>query len=238
MATYATNADLVLDTGEEISDFLNSELSDVQITSTLDNARNRAYKEINGIHLLDKTLTPASLVSIPALAQIEIDIVLANILAGSFSAGTKRKLPNKFYRDRAETALKNLKYPATADTPVTGAGNVGDGTISIITVNDDITITEQWTLIALDASNFKVRGTHTKNLIACEVDVDYPDITEHGRLLEDYGMQLKPVLDYGDFPIYFKISAGATAFAEYDKFTFKTFASSKPKKQATELILA
>jgi len=240
VTTYCINSDLVLDSGESIADdFLAETLSDDEITTRLDTARERAYRQINGRHLKDFTLTPASLSVIPDLKFIEIDLVLSAVLGGGFAAGTKRKLPTKFYYDRAMEALKNLQYPATASTPVAGSGNTGNGTISAITVNDEYAITETWTLIALNNLWFRVEGTRTKDLPDCEVDVSYPDITAVGLWGTDYGLKKQvPVKEYTDYPISFKITSGTVDFAQYDTFTFKTWSATRQKPRATMVQMA
>jgi hypothetical protein len=237
MTTYSANTDLTLDSGEDLSDFLKSSLSAAGKTTALDNARERAYRVINQQHLYDKTLTPASLTTLPGLKQIEIDIVIANVLAGSFSAGSKRKIPEKLYRDRATNALKALQYPATATSPTASSGNTGNGTVSAITCNDEITSTEIWRLIALSSSWFRLEGTRTKGLPDVEVGVAYPDISEHNFIGSDYGKRYMRGKEYGDFPVYFTITAGDTAFEQYDFFTFNTFSASRPKQHQNKMVL-
>jgi len=51
METYCTNGDLLLDSGENLRDFLKSGLSEDEKDIALDNIRERAYREINDSHL-------------------------------------------------------------------------------------------------------------------------------------------------------------------------------------------
>ena len=47
MATYSTNADLLLDNGKSLSDFMASNMTASQRTKFFDNARMKAYNIIN-----------------------------------------------------------------------------------------------------------------------------------------------------------------------------------------------
>jgi len=172
------------------------------------------------------------------LKYIEVDLAISNVLEGSFSAGTKRKLPDKIYKDRAMRALGALRFPASASTPSAVSGNTGDGTVSAITINDDFTLTEIWTLTALSSQWFRVEGTRTKDLPDCEMGVDYPDKTLINTFGSDYGRKdLRLGISYTDYPIRFKITEGATPFAQYDMFTFKTFSSTRKKRGSGKVIL-
>ena len=77
MATYSTNAQLKLDTGQDVSQFMDSSLSTSEITAQKDNSRERAYNFINSRYLRGKTAIPAT--HITELKQAEIDLVILNL---------------------------------------------------------------------------------------------------------------------------------------------------------------
>jgi len=131
-----------------------------------------------------------------------------------------------------------LRYPATATIPTAGANNVGNGTIAAITINDHIALSEKWTLIALSKKWFAVIGTKTKNLPDCEVGIDYPDITRQDSGYSDYGFDKNIVIPFGEFPVSFKITEGATLFEKNDVFTFYAFSASRKRIGRTKVVLA
>ena len=231
--TYSTNAELLMDDGKSIDTLLDVDLSKSKKTTQKDAARDRAYNKINDQYLRGRTLIPAT--HILALKQVEIDLVISDIMTGSFSQETANVSDwAEKYSDRAKEALDSIRFDATSEDAVADAQNVGDGTLSTIVVNNDFTMNELWVLTAQNASIFSVRGTLTGTLFNAEVGTAYPekDWTEG---FMDYGLELKGKR-YEEYPIYFTITAGLTPFVQYDRFTFGTYSASYYRQRIGEIL--
>lgn len=222
--TYCENSDLVLDTGQDVSEFMKDSLNDTQINTRKDAARLRAYNKINDQHLIGRTLIPATHIS--GLREIEIDLVVGELMTGAFTMESSNMSEwAEKYIVRAKEALENLRFSASAEAAAADSQNTGNGTVSAIVTNDEFTMTELWILRATSATKFSVHGTLNKWLPQAEVDVQYPEKDWSGSI-EDYGLSLYRSPRYEEFPISFLITAGATAFVQDDKFTFKTYSAS------------
>jgi len=233
MVTYCVNADLVLDNGKSIDSLLDSDLNARQKTARKDAARLRAYNKINEQWLAGRTLIPAT--HIATLKEIEIDLVISDIMTGSFSMETLNTSDwTDKYTERAKEALEKLRFDASCEDATANSENTGDGTVSTITVNDHFTITELWTLIAMNATVFAVRGSKTGPLPNLAVGTPYPQ-KDWGTVVHDYGLLLH-TREYESYPFYLTITAGATAFIQYDRFTFKTFAASYYRQTSGNII--
>ena len=222
MATYSTNADLLLDNGKSLSDFMASNMTASQRTKFFDNARMKAYNIINSHNRLkNKTKIPAT--HIDLLKQIEVDLVIGLILGGAYTQETTNisEWPQT-YISRARELLDGITYGSTAEDAVKQAGNVGNGTVQVWT-EDEFTLTELWTLNAESAITFSVHGTVTGLLPSLTVGVRYPEQDwVYGP--QDYGIGIAnwSRLHYSQFPIKLLVTAGLTPFQQDDKFLIKT----------------
>jgi len=126
----------------------------------------------------------------------------------------------KQYFEQAENLIRNLRYGASADIPVASSQNTGDGTMSVVTVDDNETITESWIVRCISETEptFEVIGSITGALYNYDLTYEiYPDQYNS----EKYGDQRK---------ICFVITEGEYAFVLEDEFTFKTYAASWNQK--------
>jgi len=236
MATYCDNDDLLLDTGREIDSIMDSDLSQQEREAQKDSSRERAYNRINS-QLIGKTAIPAT--HIPFLKQIEIDFVIADIMSSTFSMeSTNRSEWAEVYTERAQKALDDLRYCSSAGSATADPNNTGDGTVSTIVTNDNFTMTEGWTFTAMDANNFSVVGSITGRLHDLTVGSPYPDITWGSGVISDYGFEYHPSVPYSEYPITLTITAGATPFAQYDRFTFNTYSASFYRQRVGRIIPA
>lgn len=222
--TYCSNSDLVLDNGKSVDAFLDSSLSKSNKTSRKDSARDRAYNYINDRYLRGRTVIPAS--HILALKQIEIDLVIADLMTGAFASEEFSQSDwTEKYKERAEEALQNIRFDASYEAAEANSQNTGDGTVTGISVNNLFTKTEVWTLTALSATQFSVRGTITGNLPNADVGTAYPEKEWTSQGVMDYGLILSS-RNYEEYPVYFTINAGDTAFVQYDRFTIRVYSAS------------
>ena len=231
--TYCVNADIVLDSGKSIDSLLDAELNTRQKATRKDAARLRAYNKINEQYLVGKTLIPAS--HIAALKEIEIDLIISDIMTGSFSMETLNTSDwTDKYTERAKEALENLRFDASSENAVADSQNTGDGTVGTIIVNDHFTVTELWTLIAQNLNVFTVRGSKTGPMPNLEVGTAYPE-KDWGTVINDYGLILR-TREYEAYPIYLTVTGGATDFVQYDRFTFSTFAASYYRQRIGDIV--
>jgi len=232
--TYSVNSDLVLDNGKSIDDFLDATLSTTKKTERKDAARLRAYNHINDKYLRGKMVIPST---ISSLKQIEIDLVIADIMLGSFSGesfNTATEWAVK-YRERAEETLANLRFDASVEDAVAAGNNTGNGTVGSLSVNNQYTKTEIWNLTAQNSSYFSVRGSISGSLPNARVGIAYPEKEWTGGRYQDYNLVLSN-LPYEEYPIYFTIATGVIAFAVYDRFSFRTYAASYYRRRIGEII--
>ncbi len=223
MVTYCTNARLVLDSGQSIDDFMIISLSSIEMEAQKDKVREHVYEYINDTWLRERTALPATHIS--ELVQIEIDLVVYEILVASFT-GQRSNVSEWVtqYRDRSIKALEKVRFDASVESVIAGGENTGDGTVSI-TVKNQHTRTELWSLRAESSTEFAIHGDLHKSLPSyITVGTRYPEKTLTTGI-GDYGMK-KPRLNYEEFPVSVLITAGGTAFVKDDKFTFMTYAAS------------
>lgn len=133
------------------------------------------------------------------------------------------KTKMKFYADTTQAAGQWIGYmgdaaagtfvPASAGSAVAGGGNVGNGTVGLITVTDQYTKTESWTLSCIHASVnsglFAVSGSLTGARGVATVGSSY------------HSNSLLP----SNSEINFTINDGTTDFAVGDSFTIATVAA-------------
>jgi hypothetical protein len=225
MATYSTNADLILDNGKALDEFMASGMTASQRAKFFNAAREKAFNIINAHDMLrNKTKIPAT--HIDLLKQIEIDMVIGLVLASAYTQETTNisEWPQT-YSARAKELLDSINYGSTAEDAEAQAGNVGNGTVEVWT-NDLFTLTELWTLNAENANSFSVYGTVSGLLPSANVGVRYPEQNwVYGP--EDYGLKTYGSrLHYAEFPIELLVTAGAIPFEPDDKFLIKTWCSS------------
>ena len=219
--TYSTNADLKFDNGSPLR--YPTELTTVEVEELKDSARERAYNYINDAYLFGNTAIPAT--HIHSLKQVEVDLVIADWIQSSFFQETANESANKeLYRSRAEATLQNLKFDAFAEVPEPDSQNVGNGTVTILKVNEFTAMTDFWTLEAQNATDFFVYGNRSGSLPNATVDVQYPE-KDLSSYSSDYGFRTMQ-LDYSKYPFQMIINSGSIPFERYDRFTFKIYQSS------------
>lgn len=98
---------------------------------------------------------------------------------------------------------------ASATTNTADAGNTGNATSSAVEVQDDYTLTEDWTLTASDATTFAVVGSVTGAAgdLTLGSEFKFPDTTA--------------------YKIKLTMTAGVTPCVEGDFYTFSTTASTE-----------
>jgi len=224
MGTYCRSADLYLDNGKSLDSYLDVSLTDLEKTNFKEDARQRSFEFINNRFLYGRTAVPA--LHVPSLKNIEKDLVIADILAASFTGASSNvsEWEGK-YRERAMEALENLRFVSSVEDVVPDSQNTGNGIVSEVVTNDDFTMTELWTLSALTDSSFRVHGSLHGYLRYLDVGDQYPEKSWTGRL-SDYGLNLEHGLRYEQYPISLLITAGSTDFVEGDRFTFNTYSAS------------
>lgn len=230
MGTYASTSEIKLDTGRSIDSMMDEDLSASEITTAIRNSRERAYNHINA--LIDgKTAIPAF--HIPALKQVEIDLVIADVITGAFTMETSNTSEwSEKYRERAQAVLDNLTFSSSAEEPISYRSNIGNGRLKIIDVNDDMAKTEQFLFMALSSTEFSVLGSVSGRLPNVDVGDDYPDTDWTSSSVSDYGL-LSSSLGFADFPFHCKITEGSTPFGVGDNFRVKIFGSSRTKGTIT-----
>ena len=221
--TYAANSDYVLDSGQNVSLFMDVELTDEQKEKQKSNSGERAYNTINS-YLDGKTVIPAR--HIPSVKQIEIDMVLADVMTGSYTMQTANisEWVEK-YAQRAKDALSNLRYKSASEDVSADSENTGNGRVEAIVTNDMFTQTEQWILTCVSATQFSVYGSITGYLLNATIGTQYPESDWIGTI-SDYGLTAQNSPRFEQYPIAFKIVNRTTDFVVNDKFTFKTYKAS------------
>lgn len=234
MSTYCNNDELVLDSGKNLNAYFDVSLTDLEKLEQKERARIRAFNYINENYLRGKTALPA--LHIPALKQIEIDLVITDLMTDSFSMETANVSEwTEKYKERAQKALDNLRYNASVDDIVADSENTGNGTVSTIVTNDNFTRTEKWILRASNATTFTVYGTLHGYLADLEVGTKYPE-KDWSSIIKDYGLTLARELRFEEFPISLTITAGDAAFIQDDKFTFNAYAASYYKNRSGKIL--
>ena len=102
--------------------------------------------------------------------------------------------------------------------------NVGNGTLTVLALNDVYTQTETWLFTANSATQFSVYGTASGNIQSLTVDVRYPE-KDWTTLNRDYGFDIVKSMKWIEFPFYIIINSGTIPFVQNDKFTLKTYGS-------------
>lgn len=231
--TYCDDGDLVMDNGRAITEYLDPSVSATVTNKARDDARLRAYSEINGQFLQNKTKVPATHIS--ALVHIEKDLAISYLMTGSFSGETSNVSDwVKSYRDRALGELKNLKWDASYTDPQPNTQNVGNGTIAIHKLFEEFVRTENWIIRALGASDFSVFGTRSGYLPNAKLALRWPEY-DWNSTVSDYGLAITSARRWVEFPFHMTISAGGTAFTQDDIFYFTTY-SPNPVRNRSRVI--
>lgn len=228
MATYTVNSDIVLIDGKTVDSYFQGDISDAEIILQKNAARDRAYQEINQRWLKGKTAVPASHIS-SELKYIEIDLVISSLLGSTFTQNKSNESDwVGYYRRRAESALKSLRIPASADTPSAHSDNTGDGTVTINQISDQFTETEYWELVCISSTYFSVYGSKSGALENIEIGQYYPPLDRVAGST-DYGMGKRLFNErsfrWVEFPFHCTLVQGSTSFVLYDRFTFWTYSS-------------
>lgn len=227
MATYASNSEIVLDTGRPITALLDEDLTSSEQQSVIRNSRERAFNKINAM-LQGKTAVPAF--HIDALKQVEIDYVISDLIVSAYTLETVNQSEwAERYATRASEVMTSLNFEASAETPLAYRGNTGNGRLAIIDVFSEHAKSEVWTFRALNATEFSVVGSVSGTFPNLTVDNDYPEKDWTSGTVMDYGIRISNYPIVGNTPFTCKITQGSTEFVEGDVFTFKMFGSSARK---------
>lgn len=231
MGTYASNSEIVLDTGRPVTNLLDEDLTTDEQRNVIRNARERAYNRINS-KLTGKTAVPAF--HIPVLKQVEIDYVISDLMVGAYSGTTLNESDwSEKYSSRAEEALEGLVFEASADEPIIYGDNIGNGKLKIISVFSDFAKEEVWSFTALNATEFSVVGSVTGTFPTLTVDASYPEKDWTADTRSDYGVMMPGYPTVAQTPFICKISQGLTDFVEGDNFKVRMFSSSASKSTIT-----
>jgi hypothetical protein len=226
MATYSENSDLVLLNGISIDDpesgFFKTGLTTEQQTALMDKARLKAYNFINDKYLATKTKIPAT--HIPSLKEIEIDLVFAFMIRDSYVQQDYNQSEWQPKYEESVKLLENISFDASNEDPVADPENIGNGTLTVISLNDEYTQTETWVFTANSATIFSVYGTASGNLASLTVNVNYPE-RDWNTFDRDYGFGTVASMRWIEFPFYLIINSGSIPFVQNDKFTLKTYGS-------------
>lgn len=224
--TYCTNLDLTLLNGISIDDpesgFFISGLTTEQKTTLMDAARDKAYNYINDNYLANRTKIPAT--HIPSLKQIEIDLVFAYMIRDSHVQENYNQSDWQPKYEEAVKLLENIQFDASNEDPVADSENVGNGTLTVLDLNEEYTRTETIVFTANNADYFTIYCTSTGNLPTLQVGVNYPE-KDWTTLNRDYGFGEAKSIRWVEFPFYVVINAGSIPFEQNDKFTLKTYGS-------------
>lgn len=229
MGTYASNSEVVFDTGRSVIELLSEDLEDSTAQqNVIRSARERAFNTINS-KLRGKTAIPAF--HIESLKQVEVDYVLSDLLVGAYTQEMLNKSEwAEKYKERADSLLQSLYFEASAEEPIAYIRNVGNGRLKVIQVFSDYAKEEVWSFTALNATEFSVVGSVSGTFPILTVDVDYPEKDWVDGSIMDYGLSLTRFPTIGKTPFWLKISSGSTPFAQYDNFKVRTYASQASRK--------
>jgi len=217
---YITNVNLlVFPNGKKFESYLDGDLKQSEKNTALDLIVTEAENWVDS-QLKGRTAVPATHI-ISDCKQIALEYARALMLRDNpiITDDDKEKRAKQYF-EQAENMIKGLRYCASADVAVASSQNTGDGTISVIAVDDNETITESWIVRCISEGDpsFDVIGSKTGALNPYDItDGVYPTQADS----EKYGDQRK---------LSFTITAGATDFADEDEFTFKTYAASWNKE--------
>lgn len=224
MSTYCISNDLKLDNGQDLDSYLDVSMTDLQKINLKQQVRQRVFEFINDRFLYGKTAIPA--LHIPALKNIEKDLVIADILSASFTGNTSNTSEwEGAYRERAMDALENIRFISSVDDILPDTLNTGDGKVGEVVTNDEFTMTELWTLEATNSTFFDVHGSLHGSIRQLEVGEKYPGKSWTG-IVGDYGLDLTYGLRYEEYPISLTIESGSVDFVDGDRFIFKTYSAS------------
>jgi len=124
---------------------------------------------------------------------------------GLFALNQYLSLGNLAYTVRANVDLADAPVITwSASAPAAGGGNVGNGTVGSLTVDQNTAVAETWTLTATNATTFTVDGS---------VSAPVPNATVG--------------TPYSNGIVSFTITAGGTAFQAGDTFTFTVSSSTQ-----------
>jgi len=228
MSTYASNAEIQFDTGRSVVELLSEELTADEQQNVISTARERAFNTINS-KLKGKTAVPAF--HIDVLKQVEIDFVLSELLVGAYTLESMNQSEwAEKYSERAKNALAELYFDASVEEPIVYSGNVGDGTLKIISVFSEYAKEETWVFTALNATEFSVIGSVSGTFPTLTIDKDYPEKDWGLGNVFDYGLKLSNYPTLGRTPFICRINNGSVAFEKYDNFSVKMFASESSRR--------
>jgi hypothetical protein len=225
--TCSTDADIVLDTGQQLK--FSSDINKASQGNLKDSTRVKAYNFINN-KLRGRTAVPASHIS-GQVKEIEKDFVVGWLIAAGLTQERSSISEwSQFYMDRAKEALENITFPASASSVSADSNNTGDGTMTISRLNDTYTMTEEWEIVYGGNNWFYVYGTKSGQLISLELGEPYPD-RERITVPDIYdGGGSGRYRRWGEYPFYTTITDGGTSFVQYDRFYFTTYSSSYKRK--------
>lgn len=240
MSTYCQNADLIMDNGRSINEYIDPTQS--ENPGIKNAARRQAYAEINDNYLKNRTLVPAfdkdGDLTIPSLLYIEKDLAISYIMKATFSGetGNLSEWANH-YRERAIEALKNLKWDATYSSPTANSQNTGNGTVTIHMLFEEFVRTENWILRATGSTTFSVYGTKSGRLPNATVGERYPEY-DWNTYSTDYGLRIGSNKQWIEYPFHMTIAAGLVDFISDDIFYFATYSSHPLRQRSRRINLA
>lgn len=215
MGDYITNrTQLVFPNGNLFRKYLDPDISEPEKDAALDLVIVESEKWVNNL-LQGMTAIPATHIR-TELKQVALEYARYLILRDNYIFEKNDREPvSGLYLTNAKELVSNLRYPASASTPVASSQNVGNGTITNVIIESDYTLTESWIVRAVNDHVWEVIGSCSGVLFDYDTnDGYYPVQSEEDRY---YGPMRR---------VSFRITPGTTAFACTDEFTFNTYKAS------------
>lgn len=228
MATYSTDADL-LKVAPLASSWAIENVGDDPSATWLFH-QEQAYAEINAF-LRGKTAVPVPSDSYAseALSEIEARMVAARLMKANLSQFNNHEesmLTIQQYEGDAQRLLDKTYFPASASTPASGTGFVGNGTLTV-TVNDDYAFRSQWTVKCMDEAGtvFEIATDRTEAggpwFYELGTDTQWPSNADFDSARANDMLKA----------LTLTIATGGTAFSIGDFWTFTMFPSYRANRK-------
>lgn len=229
MATYSVDADL-LKVCPQAADWAVDSIGDDPSGAYLFH-QEQAYAEINSF-LYNKTAipVPSDTTVSEVLSEVEARMVAARLMKMNISQFPNHEsamITIRQYESDAEKLLKNCYFPASASTPASGVGFVGDGTISV-SVSDAHAYRAVWTIRCIEAGTdtavFEIYNNRVKAGGPWYYDLDTDNQWPSDAWIEQNTDLLEAVT--------VTITPGSTAFSIGDYWTFTTYPPYRANRKA------
>ena len=188
MDTYSTNDEILFHTGRSLDEYFAVGLTNPEIELLKDTVRERSYYFING-YIQGKTAIPSIL---PQMKMIEIDLCIYEILTDSYSGQEANisEYPEK-YKENAIAMLDALQFGASNSLPESKNTNVGNGVLTILSLNESYLKSEMFEIRAQSATKFSVIGSSSQYIGQATLAEIFPEHNSSSLIgvFSDYGAQ-------------------------------------------------